>query len=67
MQTFTDFELLIFDDGSSDSTPAILKEYTKRDQRVRVLKSKKSGFANVLNQGLKEARGNMDCALGCRR
>ena len=36
-QTFTDFELLIVDNYSSDETPSIAKEYADRDRRIRVI------------------------------
>lgn len=36
-QTFTDFEFIIVDDGSTDATPRILEEYVQNDSRIRVL------------------------------
>ena len=36
-QTFTDFEVLLINDGSTDQSPAICDEYAKIDSRVRVL------------------------------
>ena len=35
-QTFTDYELLLIDDGSTDGCPAICDEYTEKDNRIRV-------------------------------
>ncbi len=55
-QTFTDFELLVVDDGSTDETPAILREY--KDSRLRVVKNERNlGLTRSLNRGLAEARG----------
>jgi glycosyltransferase involved in cell wall biosynthesis len=55
-QTFADFELLIFDDGSTDATPQILGEYS--DPRIRVVRSDRNlGHTHLLNRGLTEARG----------
>lgn len=41
-QTYTDFELVIVDDASKDSTPAIIEEYIQKDKRVRVIKNEKN-------------------------
>lgn len=55
-QTLADFELLIVDDGSSDDTPLILRDY--RDARVRVFSNEKNlGRSKCLNFGISEARG----------
>ena len=39
-QTFTDFELLLIDDGSTDGSPAICDEYAQRDSRIKVFYQK---------------------------
>lgn len=55
-QTFTDFEFLIVDDDSTDETPRVLEEYTRKDARVRVVRNKKNlGIAGSLNRGLELA------------
>lgn len=55
-QTFPDFELLIIDDASSDSTVSIIKNYS--DSRLKLIeKPKNSGYTNSLNYGLSIARG----------
>ncbi len=41
-QTFTDFEFIILDDGSTDNSFAIIKEYQSKDSRIRVLQNKKN-------------------------
>ena len=57
-QTFTDFELLIIDDGSTDATPKILRAV--RDPRVRVVTHPQNlGLVPTLNQGLELARGEL--------
>lgn len=54
-QTFKDFELIIINDGSSDSTVEILKEYS--DKRIRLINNPKNlGLIKTLNIGLKIAR-----------
>jgi len=54
-QTFTAFELLILDDGSTDETVAEIKKFD--DPRIRLIICEHKGVALTLNQGLKEARG----------
>lgn len=54
-QTFTDFELLVVDDGSADGTRAALEDV--HDPRVRVLSSDGAGLGAALNLGLAQARG----------
>lgn len=57
-QTFTDFELIIIDDGSTDSTWKILTEYADRDERVNLLKNEENiGLTKSLNKGLRLAKG----------
>ena len=56
-QEFTDFELLLMDDGSRDSTPAILDEYAAKDSRVRVVHKPNSGVSATRNMALGLAEG----------
>lgn len=56
-QTFTDFEFIIVDDGSTDQTAEILEQFTQRDSRVRVLTKGNSGLADSLNYGISHSRG----------
>ena len=56
-QTFTNFEFVIVNDGSSDRTPIILKEAAARDPRVRIVHQKNSGLTSALNAGLALCRG----------
>jgi glycosyltransferase involved in cell wall biosynthesis len=53
-QTFTDFELLIINDGSTDNTLAVINSFT--DARIRVINQDNKGVANALNNGLNNAR-----------
>ncbi|MCO8120565.1 glycosyltransferase [Stieleria sp. TO1_6] len=56
-QTYRDFEFLIIDDGSSDRSPAILREFSSRDNRVRVISQANTGLTRALNRGIESARG----------
>ena len=57
-QTFTDFEFIIIDDGSTDNSWSILTEYTEKDSRIKLHKNKTNiGLTKSLNKGLKLAKG----------
>ncbi len=57
-QTFTDFEFLIIDDCSTDSSAVILDDCAKQDPRIRVIKNEDNlGLTKSLNVGLREAKG----------
>jgi glycosyltransferase involved in cell wall biosynthesis len=57
-QHFTDFELLIIDDGSADDTTAVVQRYAAKDPRIRYLvNSPNVGMVNNWNLCLREARG----------
>lgn len=63
-QSYRDFELLVIDDGSQDSTPEILARYLNADPRVRVLRHDNHGVGYTLNRGMREARGRYIAELG---
>ncbi len=57
-QTFTDFELIILNDGSTDKTPEIIQKYADSDKRIIFVNNRENrGLIAVLNQGLDMARG----------
>lgn len=57
-QTFSDFELLLADDGSSDKTQGLLRDYSKSDSRIKLsLQDGNKGQAYRLNQLIRKAQG----------
>lgn len=57
-QTFSDWELLIVDDGSVDNIKDIVVEYSKKDERIIYIKNENNlGIQKTLNKGIKEAKG----------
>lgn len=56
-QTFTDFELLLIDDGSPDNSGQICDEYAQKDHRVRVFHKKNGGVASARQMGTDVAQG----------
>ena len=56
-QTWTDFELILVDDGSPDNCGAICEEYAARDSRVRVIHRENGGLSAARNSGLEIAQG----------
>ncbi len=64
-QTFTNFEFIILDDGSTDETPEILREYQQRDSRIRVVPLNHEGIVIALNRGVEEARAEWIARMDC--
>ena len=56
-QTYTDFELLLIDDGSKDQSGEICDEYAQKDARVRVFHQENGGVSSARNLGLDNAKG----------
>lgn len=56
-QTLTDIELICVDDGSTDNTLSVLKEYQQSDERVRIITENNAGPSTARNKGLARARG----------
>lgn len=56
-QTYSDFECLCLDDGSTDNTISIIEEYTKKDSRIRLLKNNHKGPGWERNYGISIAKG----------
>lgn len=57
-QSVSNFELLAIDDGSTDSSPRILKDYQNKDPRIRIVSRPNRGLASTLNESIDLARGD---------
>lgn len=58
-QTFNDFELILVDDGSKDSCPAICDAFAEKDSRTRVIHQKNGGRSVARNIGIENAKGDI--------
>ena len=56
-QTFRDFNIILVDDGSTDSSPLLCDSLARRDSRIRVIHRKNGGASAARNEGLKAAGG----------
>jgi glycosyltransferase involved in cell wall biosynthesis len=56
-QTFTDFELIVIDDGSTDETPNLLERLAAKDARIRVVSHENCGLTRSLNKGIRLGKG----------
>ncbi len=56
-QTLKDIEIICIDDGSTDTSPQIIKEYADKDPRFIVITKKNSGYGDSMNKGLAKATG----------
>lgn len=60
-QTYSNFELLLINDGSSDGSPEIMERYAEKDPRIRTLHKKNGGVSSARNRGLEQAKGEYVC------
>lgn len=58
-QTFTDFELIIINDGSTDGSGAILRELGAQDSRIVLVERANGGLVSALNEGIAQAKGDL--------
>ncbi len=58
-QTYQDLEIIIINDGSTDSSETIIKKYADKSQQIKYLKQKNAGQSRARNNGLKAATGDL--------
>lgn len=56
-QSLKDFECLLINDGSTDNSLKILKDFAKTDKRFKVIDKKNSGYGASLNLGIEKSKG----------
>jgi len=57
-QTYQDFEVIVVDDGSTDNTEEVIKEFQKKDERIKYVRHEKNkGGSAARNTGIKAAKG----------
>ena len=64
-QTYKDFEFIIINDGSDDSSLTIIKKYALIDKRIKFFNQKNIGLTRSLNKGLKKAKGDWIARIDC--
>ena len=62
-QTFSDFELLLVDDGSPDNCPALCEDYARKDSRIHVIHQENQGLSAARNTGIDWALANSDTSF----
>mgnify|MGYP000870561382 FL=1 len=56
-QSFTDYEILLIDDGSPDNCPQICDQWTEQDNRLKVIHKPNGGLSDARNAGIDKAQG----------
>ena len=63
LQTYSDFELLIIDDGSRDETAEIVAAKAAQDARIHLIRQENAGVSSARNTGIAAASGELLCFI----
>jgi glycosyltransferase involved in cell wall biosynthesis len=63
VQSFSNWEAIVVNDGSTDDTKNVLERFAMFDKRIRIFHKENGGVATALNEALKQAKGNWICWL----
>src|SRR5690554_6000603 len=59
IQSYSNWEMIIVDDNSKDNSAHVIKEYTKNDQRIKIISlTQNGGAARARNIAIKESKGD---------
>ena len=56
-QTYTNWEMIVVNDGSKDKGADVVRQYAAKDKRIRLIEQPNGGCASARNHGLREAQG----------
>ena len=56
-QTFSDYEVILVNDGSTDNSGLICQEYAEKDSRIRYFEKENGGLSDARNYGIEQAQG----------
>ena len=62
-QSYTNFEVILVNDGSTDKSGAICDEYAEKDEKVRVFHKENGGVSSARNLGIEKAIGKYVCFI----
>ncbi|MEG0087047.1 MAG: glycosyltransferase, partial [Niameybacter sp.] len=57
-QSFTDFEVILIDDGATDKSGEICEEYANKDTRIKIIHKENGGLSSARNAGIELSNGN---------
>lgn len=63
VQTYSNWEAVVVNDGSKDHTEQVMNEYAQKDSRIRTFSKPNGGITSALNAGLEKAKGEFFCWL----
>ena len=64
-QTFTDFEFIIINDGSTDNSLLLIKQYAEKDKRIKIIDQNNQGVSTSRNNGIKNSIGKYVAFIDC--